>query len=329
MKVSRVVIDLRRGDPIYHLGDDDLEHLIATFPGVRFDVPAIRDELTRMLPDADVFVGWSLGPRVFPLATGLRWIQFATDGMERRLHPALRDSGVRITSARGIRSPYVAQHVLALILSRARAIPETLDRHRERRWAKTELDRRLDALPPLEGETLLVIGLGEIGARVARMARALGLGVVGCRRSPAPVEGVDEVVGPDGLDDPLARAGIVVLAAPLTGETRGILDADRIARLRPDVHVINVGRGELVDEDALRAHVSAHEAAAASLDVFADEPLDPDDPWWTTPGALVSPHVSAGGPGVMAALSRLFARNLARFVAHEPLENEVDPRRGY
>jgi len=329
MSTTRVVIDLRRGDPIYHLDDDSLAWLRARFPDVQVDVPTTADELRAALPGAEIYFGWSLGPRVFPLATELRWIQFATDGMERRLHPALRDSGIRITSARGIRSPYVAQHVAALVLARARAIPETVALHRERRWAKTELDRTLDARPPLEGETLLVIGLGAIGVRVARIAKALGLEVIGCRRSGAPVEGVDRVIPPDALDEALGRAGIVVLAVPLTDETRGILDAARIAGLRSDVHVINVGRGGLLDEAALRSHLVAHEAASASLDVFAEEPLDPDDPWWTTPGALVSPHVSAGGPGVMAALSRLFARNLERFLANEPLENEVDPVRGY
>ncbi|HOQ62272.1 MAG TPA: NAD(P)-dependent oxidoreductase, partial [Vicinamibacterales bacterium] len=176
-----------------------------------------------------------------------------------------------------------------------------------------------------------IVGLGAIGRALARAAAALGMTVVGTRKTAAgaPPEGVTDAFGPEGLPTVLACADFVVLAAPLTDETRGMIDAPQLRLMRPSAWLINVARGKLVNETALVDALRRGGIAGAALDVFDREPLDASSPLWSLPNVLVTPHVGGFRSGYWEAAVDLFAENLGRFAKNERLRNTVDKAAGY
>jgi phosphoglycerate dehydrogenase-like enzyme len=221
----------------------------------------------------------------------------------------------------------VAEHALLLMLAASRRLPLALRAQDRRQWISSELA----GLPSLRGRSLLVAGLGAVGREVARMAAALGLRVVGTRREaggPLP-DGVAEVHGPASLPALLPAADFVVLAAPLTAETRGMIGAAELALMKPSAWLVNVARGKLVDEAALAGALERRTIAGAALDVFEHEPLAPDSPLWSMPNAIVTPHVAGFREDYWEAATALFADNLRRYLSGEGLANIVDKRAGY
>ena len=184
----------------------------------------------------------------------------------------------------------------------------------------------------MKDKTIGIVGLGAIGRDVARRARAFEVTVLANRRSAQAGDtdpNVDELYGPDGLDEMLERCDAVVLCAPQTPETVNLFNADRLARLKPAAVLVNVARGSLIDEGALIAALESGHLAAAILDVTREEPLPPGNPLWDAPNMYLSPHTSTSREGYDQALLELFRDNLTRFLDHEPLRNVVDPDRGY
>jgi phosphoglycerate dehydrogenase-like enzyme len=174
-----------------------------------------------------------------------------------------------------------------------------------------------------------ILGLGTIGAQVARRAVSFGMRVVGTKRQPTPLPGVDRVWPPEGIDHVLREASVLVLTLPLTPATREVLGAREIALLPKGAFVVNIARGGLVNEPALISALRSGHLAGAGLDVFAEEPLPPDSPLWTMPGVMITPHVAGDSPGYMDGMIPLFCENLGRYLAGHALENVVDPARGY
>jgi len=172
-----------------------------------------------------------------------------------------------------------------------------------------------------------VIGLGDIGARIARSGRALGMRAIGVSRTGRPVTGVSRVYRTRALTAALAEADFVVLTVPLSPATRGLLDAAALAAMKPSAWLINVARGPIVDEDAMVEALRAGRIAGAILDVFDIEPLPPTHPLWTLPNVVITPHIS--GPSTPREIAPLFADNLRRYLAGRPLRHVVDRRRGY
>jgi phosphoglycerate dehydrogenase-like enzyme len=170
---------------------------------------------------------------------------------------------------------------------------------------------------------MVVVGMGKIGTEIARLARVLGLHVVGVRRSAAKTEHVDEMRTPAELAALLPACDWLVIACPLTDETRGMVDASLLARLRPGARFINIGRGEIVDEPALIAALESGQLGGAYLDVFAQEPLPPDSPLWTLPNVVVTPHNSSASAGNAARVNAIFFDNLKRWRQNQPLVNEI------
>jgi phosphoglycerate dehydrogenase-like enzyme len=203
-------------------------------------------------------------------------------------------------------------------------MPVAYERQRERRWVHDEMVGTV-----LAGTTMGILGLGTIGSAVARRAGAFGMRVIGTKRRPAPLEGVDEVLPSERTDAVLREAAVLVVSLPLTQETRGIVGAREIDLLPPGGFLVNVGRGGLVDESALVAALRRGHLAGAGLDVFAQEPLPVDSPLWTAPGMIITPHVSGDQPGYMAQVTAVFCENLRRYLAGQPLLNVVDPALGY
>jgi phosphoglycerate dehydrogenase-like enzyme len=255
-------------------------------------------------------------------APELRWIQSLTAGVEQWLASPDLPADAVLTCARHTHRLQMPEHILAALFTVSKGIPGIVLDQRERRWR-----RRVN--PTLAGTTLGILGLGAIGAELARKAAALEMRVIGTRRTPAPVPGVERVHGPDGIDTVLAGSDYVVLLLPSTPETRGIVNARTLARMKPSAHVLNFGRGDLVVDDDLVAAVTSGVIAGAVLDVFRVEPLPPEHPFWTTDGIVVLPHVGGLHPERDGLVAELFVDNLRRFAAGSPLREVVDPARGY
>jgi len=245
----------------------------------------------------------------------LRWFQSPAAGFDSPVFAQLATRGVRITNAH-VNSLPIAEFVLRSVLDEFQQAGEWRRLAGRREWA-------IHDWREVSGTTWLVVGLGGIGSAVAVRARAFGATVIGCRRSPSPDDPTDRTVTPDQLPAVVGEADVVVLAAPATPDTDGLVDADLLARMREGSVLVNVARGSLVDEDALLAALDRGVPAAAVLDVFRTEPLPADHPFWTHPSVRITPHNSAGGVGRLERQAELFAGNLARYRAGEPLVHDV------
>jgi phosphoglycerate dehydrogenase-like enzyme len=241
------------------------------------------------------------------------------------------ESDVVFTNSAGVHAVPVAEHALAMMLYFARGLDLAERARRERRWAKDELQGEGSPVTELGGATVVIVGFGGIGRELGRRCRALGMRVSGVRRRPGAGDDPDahRVVGPDGLDAVLGEADYVVLTVPHTRETDGLFDARRLARIRRGGVLINICRGRIVDEAALRHALRAGALRGAGLDVFAREPLPEDSPWWDEPRACVTPHTSSVSPHFWDRESELIRENVRRYRAGEPLRNVVDKSAGY
>lgn len=255
-------------------------------------------------------------------AAGVQWIQAMSAGLEHVLVPEIVASDIVVTSSgRGSARP-MAEFVMARILEHAKKLPTMATQQQEQRWkAVWSAD--------VAGSTLTMVGLGPIGQRVAGLAKAFDVRVIGVRRrveaGPGPC---DEVFGPDDLHDAMARADYVVLAPPLTPLTRGLIGAAELAAMKEGALLVNVGRGDLVDEDALLAATAGGRIVAA-LDVASTEPLPTDSPLWQGDAIRISPHCSAITPSLYDTLIDFVAGNVQRFIDGRPLESVVDKESGY
>ncbi len=254
-------------------------------------------------------------------APNLRWLQVFSAGVDHAFFQTVMQRGVRLSTAAGTSAEPIAQTAIAALLFLSRGFPHWIDAQRRHAWETLPHER----VPhDLRGQVLLVVGLGGIGAEIARLGRALGLYVVGVRRSPRrPADPVDELYTPDRLAELLPRADWLALACPLTPETRGLIDAEALGRLPRGAHLLNVGRGEVVDQAALVEALGKGELAGAYLDVFEVEPLPASSPLWGLPNVLLTPHNSAASRGNERRQVDRFLVNLVRWGRGEPLLGEV------
>lgn len=285
------------------------------------------EELARALPGARVAFVWNFRSDLlregWTVADRLEWVHVGGAGVDRVLFPELVESEVVLTNARGIFDDPIAEYVLGLILLFAKDLATTLAHQREHRWAHRETER-------LEGRTVLVAGAGGIGRAVARRARCLGMPAIGvATRAREGDPDFERVVASGDLDRLLPEADFVILALPLTPKTEGMFGRDRLSLMKPTARLINVGRGGLVDEEALLEALRAGTIAGAGLDVFREEPLSEDHPFWDMPQVVVSPHMSGDFVGWLEALVEQFVDNYRRWREGRPLRNVVDKRRGY
>jgi phosphoglycerate dehydrogenase-like enzyme len=336
----------------------DLERIHEAAPGSRIVNLSVEGLADGPVEDVEVLLrGWlstEAFDRLLARAEGLRWVHSATSGVERALTPAALAREVVVTNARGVFTRPIAEHVLLMMLAVARNLPELLELQRERTWQ------------PLEGRelrdlTVGVVGYGSLGRAVASLAGAFGARVVAMRRNPGagpederPALGVavagpaaadrsatqdgegfpfrprvERVVGPDGLHELLALSDFVVLAAPLTAETEGLIDEAALGAMKRDAWLINVARGRLVDDRALIRALRDGRIGGAALDTFSEEPLPTSSPYWELSNVIVTPHTAWSSARVLDRSIELFCDNLGRFSRGEPLRNVVDPTAGY
>lgn len=282
------------------------------------------------LARSDVAFTWRLSPEELHGAPRLRWLHSSAVAVGTLCLDALAARGVVVSNSRSIQSTPIAEHVFALLLAMTRQLPLAIQKQQQAAWAQNAF---VGAHTPsvLRGRCLAVIGLGSIGAEVARLGAAFGMEVIGLRRDPSrgTPPGVSHVFGPTDLDTLLARADVVVIAAPLTADTEALLDASRLARLKPGARLVNVARGQLLDADALIAALASGHLAGAALDVFPDEPLPAAHPLWRAPSVLLTPHTSGFRADHWNDVVDLFAENIRRWDAGDPVLWSVDPARGY
>jgi phosphoglycerate dehydrogenase-like enzyme len=289
--------------------------------------PEAERRWQHMLESAEVLFGLP-GDSPSGLATavranpGLRWVQGTAAGTGEQVRAAgLTDEElgrVTITSARGTHAIPLAEFCLLGLLAFTKDLPRLESDQRARRW-------RHYPVRELDGQTLLILGLGAIGEEVARLAKAFGMRVIGInRRGTTHSPQVDEIHPLGALDELLERADAVVITLPNTTQTAGLLDADAIGRLKPGAILVNVGRGSVVDEPALIEALRDGRVRGAALDVFATEPLPADSPLWELPNVLVSPHTAALSIHENERIVALFEQNLGRYLAGQELLNRVD-----
>ncbi|RKS72485.1 phosphoglycerate dehydrogenase-like enzyme [Motilibacter peucedani] len=279
-------------------------------------------------------------------APRLRWVQVDTSGVDHLRSEPLWDSDIPITTIGGVSPVPLAEYVMWAVLGTAHRLPALLETRERRRWPGPD-ERWARMLPaPVRGATLGILGYGRIGREIGRLGRVFGMDVLAVRRTPgSPARAADhydpsaelqpsadapvQVFGPDGLHEVLGRSDYLVVVLPLTEQTAGMLDAQALGALKDSAVIINVARGGIVDEDALRAALRSGRVRAAVLDVFADEPLAPDDPWWDEPNVLVTPHVSGLAPAYAEQVLEIVSQNLRRLREGRSLLNVVDRTLGY
>jgi phosphoglycerate dehydrogenase-like enzyme len=294
-------------------------------PGEDVVAPKDESELSKAA-DAECAIGTNNGARVRKLldaAPKLRWYHSVGAGVEDLIGVReFRDRGITLTNNSGPYDIQIAEHALAFILAGAKRLHLYRDQQTRRNWK----DHRQDEL---RGSTLVVYGIGSIGAEIARLGAALGMRVVGVRRRVEPVPGIERIVRPEQLAEVAADADYLAIAAPLTPATRGAVSRDVIGRMKTTAWIVNIARGAIVDEDALVDALREGRLGGAGLDAFSTEPLPADHPLWALENVMISPHSSNSSPRVRERTLALFVENLRRFKASEPLLNRVDFEVGY
>ena len=293
--------------------------------GIRFVEVRSRDELDAQVGQADVLVCSGLWRNDLPaIAPRLRFVQSASAGTDQYDRAVLKAAGIRLASGQGINANAVSEHAIAQILAILRRIPEARDNQAKRVWRGMMGDfaKREDEAG---GKTVLVVGLGRIGGRIARLCKAFGMKVIGVRRDVAGgAEGADEVHSFRDFASLVPRADFVVLACPLTDETRGLVDAAALAAMKPTAHLVNVARGRVVDEPALIAALQAGRIRGAALDVTSEEPLPADSPLWAMPNVLITPHTGGETHMYEDNVLDLMVENIARLQRGETdLVNQI------
>jgi phosphoglycerate dehydrogenase-like enzyme len=257
-------------------------------------------------------------------ASKLRFIQAIGAGTDQFPLEALTKRGIRLASARGVNFRAVAEHAMALILALTRRLPEARDNQAKRVWRGMigDLSRREDELG---GKTLLVVGLGQIGGRLAQLAKVFDMRVVGLRRDPVAGRGAADAVHAMGeFKSLLPEADYVALTCPLTKETEKLVDAEALARMKPSAYLVNLARGRVVDEAALVEALAASRIAGAGIDVTMEEPLAPSSPLWGMGHVLLTPHTAGETRRYEDNVIEILRDNLGRlWRGEEPLRNQV------
>jgi len=304
-------------------GDDPLPGLAALPAAVDVQTVSAEDDLRAALPAADILVvtdfRTGLLERCWPQQSRLRWVHATSAGVDALLFPALVDSPILLTNARGLFDRGIAEYVLGAVLMFAKDTHGNLRLQGERRWQHRDTEL-------INQRQVLVVGAGSIGAEVARLLGAVGMQVTGIASRAREHPDFLAVLGQESLHETLAQADFVVITAPLNAATQGMFDRRAFAAMKPGARLINVGRGPIVQTDALLQALERGEIAGAALDVFEEEPLPPEHPLWRQPQVMISAHMAGDFSGWRRALGEQFVANFQRWQAGEALFNLVKKR---
>jgi D-2-hydroxyacid dehydrogenase (NADP+) len=285
-----------------------------------------REELLREIPSADVLLSFVVPEMAMEQAENLKWLHFASAGVEKSLGPALRKKKIKLSCSRGIHATAIAEYILMQMLSFSKALRQAYRFQEKREWQFEALtQQRFD----LEGRTVVIIGLGSIGLRVAKLAKAFGMRVIGTVGNPRKLAHVDKVYPSTKLNECLKQADFVVLSTPVTDKTFHLIGETELSLMKPNSYLINIGRGKLIDETALIKALQSKKIAGAALDVFESEPLPQDSPLWEMENVSITPHFSGMADNLWEKVAARFCENAIRFKDGKRLIGTVSLEKGY
>jgi phosphoglycerate dehydrogenase-like enzyme len=302
-----------------------VEAIAAAGLGDRVKVEALsrKDTPTQaQRADTEAMLAWGAPSGLLPQMPTLRWVQALTAGVEGWLALPDLPPQLALTCARGTHRESMPENILGALFHLTKPYAAIVEDQKRSQWTRR-------VATPLNGKTLGIMGLGEIGQEVARLATALRMRVIGTRRGGGKLPGLAEVLPAERTDEVLAQSDFVLLLLPATPETENFINADRLAQMKSDAWLLNFGRGHLIADDDLITAVKAKRIAGAILDVFRQEPLPTTHPFWTTEGIIVLPHIGGGHPTRDRIVAKLFTENLGRFLDGQPLRELVDRSAGY
>lgn len=289
------------------------------------------EELVGLIKDADILFCGFFSRELFTAAKKLKWIQTFSAGVERFLIPEVVKSPVIVTNASGVHSIPISEHVLALMLCFTRKLHMFIHNQLERKWERFGPGGLIEQIEELHGKTVGIIGIGRIGGEIARKAKCLGMHVIATRRNLSaskPVY-VDKIVPLENLKELLAESDFLVIAAPLTRETIGMIGEPQLRSMKKTSYIINISRGKIIQEDKLIQALKEGWIAGAGLDTFESEPLPKDSELWNMKNVIITPHMAGATPHYLERATDIFCENLRRYLRHEPLINVVDKTIGY
>jgi len=309
------------------LSDEQLAQIRMLAPDMPLLLTRDRTEIEGALDEIEIAAG-GFPHDLLSRARNLRWLQQWGAGADWLLrYPEAVDLDFVLTNASGVHTIPISEHILAFLLTFARGFHRAVHAQSRRQWLH---DSEQLGLFELAGKTMLLIGLGAIGARTAQVAAALGLRVLAVRRNPSlSVPGVEAIFAPDRLLELLPKADLVVLTVPLTHETRGMIGERELQAMKPTAYLVNIGRGGTIQEAALIQALRKGWIAGAGLDVFETEPLPENSPLWEMENVLITAHYAGATPHYHERALAIFLDNLRRYRAGEPLRNVVDKKLGY
>lgn len=302
---------------------DHLDQLTEVCPEAEIRFAPEPSQLIDAGFQADVLICWATGGKFScgpycDFDRELKWIHCLSSGTEGLMaDQVVERPGLLVTCSKGIHGIPMANHVMGFILAFLRRFPELAVNQRAHQWQRPMPEEAT-------GKQLCIIGMGNIGREVARVAQAFGMRVVGIRRTQAPVEFVDEIRPTEALDQVLAQSDFTVMLLPISESTRGFMTAQRFAAMKEGSVFINVGRGQTVDEQALVEALRSGHLSGAALDAFATEPLPEDSPLWDMPNVIITPHLAADTPAYMTRAFGLVAKNLPLYQSKKPLISQVN-----
>jgi phosphoglycerate dehydrogenase-like enzyme len=288
------------------------------------------DKLPVELPDTDIFVGYSLRAKQLKDAKKLKWLHSTAAGVAQLMYPELRDSGILVTNPSGVFSVPMAEHAMGLVLALARNFPDSVRQQDRANWSQQDLWDRPQRLAEVNGQVLLIVGYGSIGRELAKRAKAFDMRVWGVTRSGEGDGGhVEKILPAAKLHEALPEADYVVISAPETADTRHLIGAAEMAKMKRGARLINVGRGSLLDEGALIRALESGALGGGAIDVAQTEPLPADSPLWKAPNLFITPHTSALSDRLWKRQTALLMELLERWFEGKEMFNRVDLTRGY
>jgi phosphoglycerate dehydrogenase-like enzyme len=306
------------------------QHLQAEFPHAQIVLASTPEQRRAELADAEVLFAVRFSQADLQLAKRLRWLHLSSAGATHVLFPEMIASDVVVTNSRGLYGVPIAEHIVGVMIILARKLHEAYRFQLAGKWAQKEMFNRYPTLSELSGRTTGIIGLGDIGLAVAERVKALGMRVIASKRTVGTRPScVDELLGPEGLPQLLRDSDFVVIAAPLTPETRGLIGEHELRLMKPTAYILNVGRGAIIQEAMLIRALQEGWIAGAGLDVTEVEPLPTDSELFRLPNVFLTPHCSGLRSNYWEHSVAIFKPNLAKFLRGEPLDKVVDKRSGY
>lgn len=326
----KILISIQQPVKQWQIPAESVETLRRRFPHINFVYATTPEQRAEGLKDADAAYTWILSAEELAGAEKLRWVHTSAVAVETLCLREMFARRILVSNTRGVQAIPIAEHVMAVILALAKQLPFVFENQAQSRWAQNEFMG--DKLPwLLNGRTLGLIGVGTIGSEIARRAQAFGMRVIAMRRRPAygVIGHVEQVYGIADLPEFLAQCQALVIAAPLTPETQGLMGAAQFAQLPKGAVVVNVGRAKIIDTEALIAALESRHLGGASLDVLPQEPLPSGHPLWKTPNVILTPHTSGFRRGHWDEVITLYGDNIERWLTGEPLKYRIEPELGY